>query len=189
MSWLVSSRVARDALPLTYLLTCSFIDQWNFVLSPENGSQDASGNYCRTWLPELSRLSTKHLHQPWKAPADVLAQAGVCLGESYPHRIVSDLPAARRVTVQALLATRAAALDFNDPGGYDLVTVDGTRTRVFTKQEFRLDANGQPKGDGGGAAGGAPAGGRGSRRGGGAATGRSSRVRVRGGAVRRFEIR
>ena len=115
---------------------------------------------------------------------DVLAQAGVRLGVSYPHRIVSDLPAARRVTVRALLATRAAALDFNDPGGYDLVTVDGTRTRVFTKQEFRLDANGQPKGDGGGDGGAAAAGaraggrGRGSRRGGGAprGAGRSSRA-------------
>jgi len=142
----------------------SGIDQWNFVLSPESGSQDASGDYCRAWLPELSRLPTKHMHQPWRAPVDVLAQAGVRLGVSYPHRIVSDLPAARRVTVRALLATRAAALDFNDPGGYDLVTVDGTHTRVFTKQEFRLDANGQPKGDGGGdggaAAGGARAGGR-----------------------------
>jgi len=113
----------------------------------------------------------------------VLAQAGVRLGVSYPHRIVSDLPAARRVTVRALLATRAAALDFNDPGGYDLVTVDGTRTRVFTKQEFRLDANGQPKGGGGGgaaAAAGARAGGRGrgSRRGRGVprGAGRSSRA-------------
>ena len=113
----------------------------------------------------------------------MLAQAGVRLGVSYPHRIVSDLPAARRVTVRALLATRAAALDFNDPGGYDLVTVDGTRTRVFTKQEFRLDANGQPKGGGGGgaaAAAGARAGGRGrgSRRGRGVprGAGRSSRA-------------
>ena len=113
----------------------------------------------------------------------MLAQAGVRLGVSYPHRIVSDLPAARRVTVRALLATRAAALDFNDPGGYDLVTVDGTRTRVFTKQEFRLDANGQSKGDGGGGGAAAAAGsraggrGRGSRRGGGAArAGRSSRA-------------
>ena len=113
----------------------------------------------------------------------MLAQAGVRLGVSYPHRIVSDLPAARRATVRALLATRAAALDFNDPGGYDLVTVDGTRTRVFTKQEFRLDANGQSKGDGGGGGAAAAAGsraggrGRGSRRGGGAArAGRSSRA-------------
>ena len=107
------------------------------------------------------------------------------MGVSYPHRIVSDLPAARRVTVRALLATRAAALDFNDPGGYDLVTVDGTRTRVFTKQEFRLDANGQPKGGGGGGGGGGGAAGaraggrgRGSRRGGGVprGAGRSSRA-------------
>ena len=101
----------------------------------------------------------------------MLAQAGVRLGVSYPHRIVSDLPAARRVTVRALLATRAAALDFNDPGGYDLVTVDGTRTRVFTKQEFRLDANGQPKGDGGGDGGAAAAGARAGGRGGAAGAG------------------
>ena len=121
---------------------------------------------------------------------DVLAQAGVRLGVSYPHRIVSDLPAARRVTVRALLATRAAALDFNDPGGYDLVTVDGTRTRVFTKQEFRLDANGQPKGDGGGDGGAAAAGaraggrGRGSRRGGGLLAGQGA-PRGRGEGRRR----
>ena len=42
---------------------------------------------------------------------DVLAQAGVRLGVSYPHRIVSDLQVARRATVRALLATRAAALE------------------------------------------------------------------------------
>ena len=34
----------------------SGIDQWNFVLSPETGSQDPSGSFCRKWLPELARL-------------------------------------------------------------------------------------------------------------------------------------
>ncbi len=37
----------------------SGIDQWNFVLSPETGSQDSSGEFCRRWLPELARLPNK----------------------------------------------------------------------------------------------------------------------------------
>ena len=41
---------------------------------------------------------------------------------------------------------RASALEVNDAGGYDLIQLpNGERTRVFTKQEFRLDANGLPK--------------------------------------------
>jgi hypothetical protein len=120
--------------------------QWNFVLSPEAGSQDPSGTFCRRWLPELARLPNKYLHTPWLAPAEVLSKAGVTLGVDYPHRILDDLPAARRQTVGALLRMRAASLDRNDPGGYDLITLpSGESTRVFTKQEFRLNAAGQPK--------------------------------------------
>ena len=122
------------------------IDQWNFVLSPETGSQDPSGHYCRRWVPELAKLPAKHIHTPWKAPADVLAKAGVALGRDYPERIVVDLHAAREQTVGALLAMRAAALEHNDGRGYDLIRPpSGESTCVFTKQEFRLDAAGQRK--------------------------------------------
>ena len=124
----------------------SGIDQWNFVLSPETGSQDPSGRFCRRWVPELARLSTKHLHAPWLAPPEALQKAGVVLGVDYPHRVLTDLPSARRETVQALLQMRAANLEYNDAGGYDLITLpDGTQSRVFTKQEFRLTAKGEPK--------------------------------------------
>ena len=127
----------------------SGIDQWNFVLSPETGSQDASGRFCREWVPELASLPRKHLHTPWLASADVLAHAGVELGRTYPERIVTDLHSARRETVAALLAMRAQHLEMNDAGGYDLIRLPcGTQTRVFTKQEFRLDGYGQPKGGG-----------------------------------------
>ena len=123
----------------------SGIDQWNFVLSPETGSQDPSGAFCRRWLPELARLPSKWIHTPWLAPPDVLASAGVSLGGNYPERILTDLPAARKQTVDALLAMRAAALDKNDANGYDLIMLpSGESTRVFTKQEFRLNAKGEP---------------------------------------------
>ena len=124
----------------------SGIDQWNFVLSPENASQDITGAYTRRWCPELSRLSNKWLHTPWKAPPHELAAAGVTLGVSYPHRIVADLAAERRLGVQAVLDMRRLNQEFNDPGGYDLISLPGGQTtRVFTKQEFRLDAAGNVK--------------------------------------------
>ena len=46
----------------------------------------------------------------------------------------------------ALLRMRSESLEFNDAGGYDLIRVPGGQmTRVFTKQEFRIDARGRPK--------------------------------------------
>jgi hypothetical protein len=105
-----------------------------------------AGAYCRKWLPELSKLPNKCLHTPWRASADVLSKAGVELGQHYPQRIVPDLAAARTRTVAALLEARRSALDMNDSGGYDLITLpSGEKTCVFTKHEFRLDANGVVK--------------------------------------------
>ncbi len=124
----------------------SGIDQWNFVLSPETGSQDGTGEYCRRWLPELARLPTKYLHTPWRAPPEVLKEAGVELGVTYPERVVDDLSSAREATVEALLDARRSAMHANDAGGYDLIELPtGQMTRVFTKQEFRLDSNGAIK--------------------------------------------
>ena len=63
---------------------------------------DPDGAYVRRWLPELAALPDKFLHQPWAAPeADVLAQAGVRLGETYPEPMV-DHAAARQRALAAL---------------------------------------------------------------------------------------
>merc|ERR1740138_967645 len=55
----------------------SGVDQWSFVCSPINASQDPTGNYVRKWLPELKLLPNKYLHQPWKASKVDLDNAGV----------------------------------------------------------------------------------------------------------------
>lgn len=49
---------------------------------------DPEGGYVRRWVPELAKLPAKWIHQPFEAPAHVLAQAGVKLGADYPRPVV-----------------------------------------------------------------------------------------------------
>lgn len=49
---------------------------------------DQKGDYVRRWVPELARLPDEFIHQPWRADPGVLADAGVRLGDDYPHPIV-----------------------------------------------------------------------------------------------------
>ena len=55
---------------------------------------DPNGDYVRQYLPELAKLPNKYLFSPWLAPAEVLASAGVELGNDYPWPIV-DLKQSR----------------------------------------------------------------------------------------------
>lgn len=61
---------------------------------------DPDGGYVRKWVPELADVPSPWIHQPWKAPAGVLAEANVSLGETYPHTIIDHAAARDR----ALLA-------------------------------------------------------------------------------------
>ena len=69
---------------------------------------DPDGAYTRRYVPELSALPTKYLFAPWTAPPEVLAQAGVRLGETYPRPVV-DLKQSREDALAAFSALRAGA--------------------------------------------------------------------------------
>ena len=131
------------------LVTGSGTDQWNFVVSPVAASQDASGSYTKKWVPELKKLSKPVLHKPWEAPPEILKQAGVVLGETYPHRVVVDLANEREKSVRNVLKMRKENQQFNNNRGYDLITLPNKQqTVVFTKKEYRIDESGKViKGD------------------------------------------
>ncbi len=70
---------------------------------------DPDGTYVRAWVPELGRMPAEWIHRPWEAPAAVLRDAAVTLGETYPGRIV-DHASARDRALDAHQAMRQGAL-------------------------------------------------------------------------------
>ena len=66
---------------------------------------DGKGAYVRKWCPELANMPDKWIYDPSNAPAEILQQAGVTLGVTYPHPIVEH-KAAREKALRALDAIK-----------------------------------------------------------------------------------
>ena len=92
-SWQWVAGCGADAAP--------YFRIFNPVLQAEKF--DADGRYIRHYVPELSKLPNKYLFKPWDAPKDILMEAGVRLGETYPAPIV-DLKASREAALDAYKA-------------------------------------------------------------------------------------
>lgn len=67
---------------------------------------DPQGAYVRHWIPEIGRLPNRWIHCPWQAPEQVLKQAGIVLGGTYPAPIV-DHQTARRRALDAFAVTQS----------------------------------------------------------------------------------
>lgn len=57
---------------------------------------DPNGDYIREFVPELKKLSTKHIFSPWTASEEELKDAGITLGDTYPEPIVDHSEARKR---------------------------------------------------------------------------------------------
>jgi deoxyribodipyrimidine photo-lyase len=66
---------------------------------------DPEGAYVKRWVPELAKLPSKWIHQPYKAPPSILSHAEVELGKSYPDPVVNHV-IAREVALEAYNQTR-----------------------------------------------------------------------------------
>ncbi len=97
-SWQWVAGCGADAAP--------FFRVFNPVLQGQKFDPD--GVYVRAYVPELAALPDRWIHEPWAAPADVLAKAGVRLGENYPRPIV-DLAKGRDRALAAFRSLREAA--------------------------------------------------------------------------------
>jgi deoxyribodipyrimidine photo-lyase len=57
---------------------------------------DPTGEYLRKWVPELAALPNKFIHKPWEASAELLQEAGVELGITYPKPMIDHSFARQR---------------------------------------------------------------------------------------------
>ena len=105
---LVDANLANNAAGWQWVAGCGadvapYFRVFNPVLQGEKFDPD--GVYVRRNISELARLDAKYIHRPWEAPASVLAQAGVRLGETYPRPVV-DHAFARKRALEAYAACR-----------------------------------------------------------------------------------
>jgi deoxyribodipyrimidine photo-lyase len=90
LGWQWTAGCGADAAP--------YFRIFNPVLQGERF--DPTGAYVRRWCPELARLPDRLIHQPWTAPAAILRQAGLMIGQDYPPPLV-DLKASRAAALAA----------------------------------------------------------------------------------------
>ncbi len=69
---------------------------------------DKHGEYTRKYVPELKDMPDKYLFRPWEAPEDVLKEAGVELGKTYPKPMV-DVKESRERALAAFETTKKDA--------------------------------------------------------------------------------
>ena len=86
MGWQWSAGCGADAQP--------FFRVFNPVSQAEKF--DPHGTYIRRFVPELTSLSTDHIHAPWRSPAATLREAEITLGEDYPEPMVDHGEARKR---------------------------------------------------------------------------------------------
>ncbi|XP_044281217.1 cryptochrome DASH-like [Varanus komodoensis] len=83
-NWLYSAGVGNDPR-----------EDRRFNMVKQALDYDGKGDYVRLWVPELQCIRGGDIHTPWALSNAALAQAGVCLGDTYPLPVVM-VPAWKR---------------------------------------------------------------------------------------------
>ncbi|WGM31092.1 deoxyribodipyrimidine photo-lyase [Brevundimonas sp. NIBR11] len=83
---------------------------WFRIFNPVTQGEkfDPDGEYVKRWVPELAKIAPSFIHAPWTAPTEVLRDAGVTLGKTYPKPLV-DHAEARARALAALKAIKPSS--------------------------------------------------------------------------------
>ena len=112
MVWdtLVDADIASNSASWQWVAGCGADAAPYFrIFNPVTQGQkfDPDGTYIKRFIPELRDLPTPYLFSPWEAPASVLTQAGIVLGDTYPKPIVS-LSESRQIALDAFASLKKA---------------------------------------------------------------------------------
>lgn len=88
---LVDADIASNTLGWQWTAGCGadaapYFRVFNPIIQGEKFDPD--GDYVRAYVPELARLPKAYIHRPWEAPVNILAYAGVKLGQTYPLPVI-----------------------------------------------------------------------------------------------------
>ncbi|KAL6781018.1 PCRY1 [Auxenochlorella protothecoides x Auxenochlorella symbiontica] len=100
LGWQYCAGCLRDGHALSHMVD----------LAEEAARYDPGGAHVRRWIPTLARLPNSHIHSPWTASPDLLAAAGIQLGEDYPFPVL-DMPSMRSTLDAAAKAMDEAAAE------------------------------------------------------------------------------
>ncbi len=104
MDTLVDADLANNTLGWQWVSGCGADAAPYFrIFNPTTQAEkfDPNGEYIRKWVPELKHLEAKWIHKPFLAPVEVLKNARIVLGKTYPKPIV-DHGKARELALIAL---------------------------------------------------------------------------------------
>lgn len=89
MRWLVDGDVANNTANWQWVAGTGTDTRPNRMLNPVSQGKrlDPAGEYVRLYVPELTAVGRKHIHEPWVLGADALADLG------YPEPIVDHAEA------------------------------------------------------------------------------------------------
>ena len=102
-----------------------------YSMTKQGKDQDPEGEYIRKWIPELSMVPSKYIHEPWKMPIEVQKNVSCLIDTHYPSPIVDEITS-RKEGVKRSYAARSSKESKNQ--SKLVLQKHGSRTRPRSRK-------------------------------------------------------